>query len=100
LGFIVPCPLLETANQETPGAYLKMGRGGEVGGNSRLTAWQGGAKPHRSGCYAENYTAHSEDDFAQSWTLIFYFFFAKKRLISTWSRKLQNTSQKKNQEVN
>lgn len=39
-------------------------------------------------------------DFTQSWTLIFFIFFAKKRLISTWSRKLQNTSQKKNQEVN
>jgi hypothetical protein len=31
----------------------------------------------------------------QSWTLILFYFFAKKRLISTWSRKLQNTSQKK-----
>jgi hypothetical protein len=41
-----------------------------------------------------------EADFTQSWTLIFFIFFAKKRLISTWSRKLQNTSQKKNQEVN
>jgi len=62
--------------------------------------------PHFNGNYFDRAVkrgvAWCEADFtqSQSWTLIFFIFFAKKRLISTWSRKLQNTSQKKNQEVN